>query len=847
MPSSTTTELMQEAIALQRRGAIAEAAARYEGVLRVDPNNPDAYYYLGMMSCQTGRFDAGVELARKALASDARHVNAHILLGRALGALGHHEEAIEALQQAVALGPNVAGCHSHLADALSDLGRKAEAVHSYDQALALMPDCVEDWFNRGLALDAIDRREEALESFDRAIAAKPDVAQVHLARANVLWRLRRSGEVLESVNRALALDPESAEAWHSRGNIHHDLRQYDYALADYDKALALKPELAEAWLGRGNALRECERYEKALTAYEEALARKPGLAQAWLGRGNVFFKLRRHEEASHAYNKALELKSDLAEAWLGHGAIFSNLRQHEKALAAYDRALALKPNFAAAWFSRATTAVHLEQYGQAFLGYHNALTFDPNLDYAEGLRLVTKLYLCDWTELATEIAQVLARVKEGEAVSVPSAVVALPSSAADQLRCAERYVKGLPTYPPIWVGESYSHDRIRVAYLSADFRHHPTAYLTAGLFEDHDRSRFEITGISIGPSEHSDLRRRLEAAFEHFIDAKDKTEADIANLIRDCEIDIAVDLMGHVRNSQLGILVRRPAPIQVNFLGYPGTTGADCMDYIIADPTIIPKDHFPYYSERVVWLPDTYQANDRKRRISERRPTRNECGLPEAAFVFCCFNNAYKIMPEIFAIWLNLLAATEDSVLWLIKTNATAEANLRREIERRGIASERLIFAPTMPLPDHLARMALADLYLDTLPYNAHTGASDALWAGLPVLTCLGETFAGRVAASLLRAVGLPELITTTLDEYEALALKFSSHPTLRASIKAKLAGNRDIHPLFDTARFTRHIEAAYTTMWQRQQRGEPPAAFAVERMQADRIDREAVSGEPER
>jgi protein O-GlcNAc transferase len=830
MPSSTTMELMQEAIALQRRGAIAEAAARYEEVLRVDPNNPDAYYYLGMMSCQAGRFDEGVELARKALASDARHVNAHTLLGRALGALGHHHEAIEALQQAAALGPNVAGCHSHLADALSDLGRKAEAIHSYDRALALVPDCVEDWFNRGLALDAIDRREEALESFDRAIAAKPDVAQVHLARANVLWRLRRNGEVLESVNRALAFDPGSAEAWHSRGNIHHDLRQYDCALADYDKALALKPELAEAWLGRGNALMECQRYEKALIAYEEALARKPGLALAWLGCGNVFFKLRRHEKASHAYNKALELKSDLAEAWLGHGAIFSNLKQHEKALAAYDRALALKPDFAAAWFSRATTAVHLGQYDQAFLGYHNALTFDPNLDYAEGLRLVTKLYLCDWTELAAETAQVLAKVKEGKAVSVPLAVVPLPSSAADQLRCAERYVKDLPTYPPIWVGESYSHGRIRVAYLSADFRSHPIAYLTAGLFEDHDRSRFEITGISIGPSEHSGLRRRLEGAFEHFVDAKDKAEADIANLIRDREIDIAVDLMGHTLNSQLGILARRPAPIQVHYIGYAGTLGTDYIDYIIADSLVVPEEHRTLYKEQVVWLPDSYLASDDRRTISAHAPTRHECGLSENGFVFCSFNSAHKITPMVFQVWMRLLRFIPDSVLWLSQADRIAENNLRREAEQCGVSPQRLIFAPKIAEnADHLARQRRADLFLDTLPYNAHTTASDALWAGLPVLTCLGETFAGRVAASLLRAVGLPELITTTLDEYEALALKLASDPALLASIKAKLARNRDTYPLFDTARFTRHIEAAYATMWRRYQNGEPSQAFAVE------------------
>jgi protein O-GlcNAc transferase len=795
MSFSTTADLLREAIALQRRGAVAEAAARYTEVLRADPKNADAYYYLGMMSCQAGRFEEGVELARKALTHDQYHANAHILLGRALGTLGQHAEALISLQQAISLAPEIAAGHSHLADVLSDLGRKAEAIHSYDRALGLKPDCIEDWFNRGLALHAVGRLEEALTSFQRVVAAKPEVARAHLETSNVLWRLHQYGEALESVDRALARDTGLGEAWHSRGNILHDLRQYDGALAAYDKALALKPDLVEAWLGRGKALRECQRYEEALTAYEKALARKPRLAEAWLGRGNVFLRWKRYEEASAAYDKALELKSDFAEAWYGG----------------------------------AQAALHLAQYHQAFLRYHKALTLDPNLEYVEGLLLEMKLYLCDWTELETETAQLLTRVKEGKAVSVPFALLPLPSTAAEQLQCAVRYTKDLRTYPPVWLGETYAHDRIRVAYLSADFRNHPVAYLTAGLFEHHDKSRFEITGISMGPADNSPLRRRLEGAFEDFIDAKDKTEADIANLIRNREIDIAVDLMGHTLNSQLSILARRPAPIQVHYIGYAGTSGANYIDYILADPTVIPEEHCPFFTEQVVWLPDGYLASDNRRAISAYTPTHRECGLPEDGFVFCSFNNSYKIAPKVFELWMRLLRATPKSVLWLSQANASAMANLRREAERHGIWSQRLIFAPKVAdNADHLARQRQADLFLDTLPYNAHTTASDALWAGLPVLTCIGETFAGRVAASLLRAIGLPELVTRSLEEYEALALKLTQEPGFLAAIKSKLAENRKTYPLFDTARFTRAIEAAYVIMWERHQRGDAPEAFSV-------------------
>jgi protein O-GlcNAc transferase len=422
-------------------------------------------------------------------------------------------------------------------------------------------------------------------------------------------------------------------------------------------------------------------------------------------------------------------------------------------------------------------------------------------------------------------------------VSAPFALLALPSSAEDQLQCAQRYMKDLPAYPPVWLGETYLHDRIRVAYLSADFRNnHPVAYLTAGLFEHHDHSRFEITGISIGPTDDSLLRRRLEGAFEHFVDAKDKTEVDIANLIKNREIDILVDLMGHTLDSRLGVLARRPAPIQVHYLGYAGTTAANFIDYILADKIVIPEEHRAFFTEEVVWLPGSYLVNDNRRRVAEKMPTRAECGLPENALVYCSFNNAYKIAPSIFDIWLRLLRATTGSVLWLSELNPTAQANLRREADRCGINPQRLIFAPKVTdNADHLARQRLADLFLDTLPYNAHTTASDALWAGLPVLTCLGETFAGRVAASLLRAIGLPELITTSLDEYEALALKLANDPALLAIIKSKLSQNRETYPLFDTARFTRHIEAAYVAIWERCQRGEPPAAFAVG--EEDRIE----------
>jgi predicted O-linked N-acetylglucosamine transferase (SPINDLY family) len=354
------------------------------------------------------------------------------------------------------------------------------------------------------------------------------------------------------------------------------------------------------------------------------------------------------------------------------------------------------------------------------------------------------------------------------------------------------------------------------------------AYLTVGLFEQHDKSRFETTAISFGPDPGDQFRKRLENSFDRFLDVQTKNDRDLVLLLRELEIDIAVDLMGYTNNSRPAILALRPAPVQVNFLGYAGTMGADTIDYIIADRFIIPEACQSFYTENIVYLPDTYLPTDSTRSIGEHAPARGAAGLPESGFVFCCFNNNYKITPPIFDIWMRLLLEVEGSVLWLVEDNAAAVGNLRHEAEGRGVAPERLVFAPRVKLEDYLARLRLADVFLDTLPYNAHTTASDALWAGLPVVTCAGSSFAARVAGSLLNAVGLPELITGTLEDYEALALKLARDRDLLAHIKSKLARNRQSFPLFDTERFRRHIESAYQTMWERHQRGEPPASFAV-------------------
>jgi predicted O-linked N-acetylglucosamine transferase (SPINDLY family) len=523
-------------------------------------------------------------------------------------------------------------------------------------------------------------------------------------------------------------------------------------------------------------------------------------------------------------------RPDHVEALNCRGNALLELGRSEEALASYDRALAVRPDYTDALNNRTDALRALGRREELVEGYRRLLSAAPDYDYARGFLLGAQLQCCEWAEYDGSTARVSDDVRAGKRSIAPFDFLVISESADDQLRCARAFAadKHPVGAQPVWRGELYSHGRIRLAYLSGDLRNHAVAYLIAGLFEAHDRTRFEITALSFGPGGTDEMGKRLVPAFDRFVNIGQKSDREVALLLRELEIDIAVDLQGYTKGCRPGILAQRAAPVQVNYLGYPGTMGAPYMDYIIGDQMVIPPEQHSCYSEKVVYLPDCYQANDSRRGIAPRMPTRAQAGLPEEGFVFCCFNNNHKINPRVFGIWMRLLQEVEESAIWLLEDNPVAARNLRREAERRGVAPQRVVFAPRVKMEEHLARQRLADLFLDTLPYNAHVTASDALWTGLPVLTRLGQTFAGRVAASLLTAAGLPELITHSWEDYEALALALARDPMRLADIKARLARNRSTCALFDTDRYRRRIEAAYITMWERAQRGEPAAGFAV-------------------
>ena len=559
----------------------------------------------------------------------------------------------------------------------------------------------------------------------------------------------------------------------------------------------MAPDHAEALITRSAILRDLKCFNEALNSCDLALRIFPDHVIALINRGSVLRDLNRPGEALHCLERALRIEPENQDALLNRGRLLGKLKRHDEAARFYEKLLGLVPDY----------------------------------PFAKGELLHQKMLCCDWNQFDFLANSIEADIRAGKKSAEPFGYLAIASSAEQLRRRVELYLAdAFPAVAsPMWTGQRHDNAKIRIGYLSGEFGEQATSVLLTELFELHDKHRFELFAFDSGHDDGSERRRRICRALDEIVDISGLSDIEAAAVINRRRIDILVNLNGYFGNARQGVFSHKPCPVQVNYLGFPGTIGADYIDYIIADRWVIPPEHHAHYAEKVVYLPDTYQVNDRKRAIAEHAPTRAEAKLPATGFVFCCFNNSYKITPAIFSLWMGLLQKVPDSVLWLLEDNANVAENLRKTAVAHGVAPARIVFAPRAELGVHLARHQLADLFLDTLPCNAHTTASDALWAGLPLLTCEGSTFAGRVAASVLSAVGLPELITGSLQEYEERALQLSTTPALLGDIRDKLARNRATHALFNTERFCRHIEAAYINMWQRYQRGEPPAAFTVQ------------------
>ena len=696
------------------------------------------------------------------------------------------------------------------ADKLCGLVLKAHAGHV--SALNLL----------GIIKAQTGHTDEAAALLRKVVAAMPEDATAHNNYANVLRDLRQFQEAAESYDRAIELEPGYAEAYNNRSAALVALNRPEAALDSYGMAIKLRPDYAEAHHNRGVTLHEIGRVDEALESYARALAYQPRYAEAYYNQGIALQNLRHLEAAVRSYRAALQTRDSFAEAHNNLGAVLRDLGHMDEALDSFAKALQINPALVEAHINRGHTLAALRRPDEALTSYERALAIKPEQPWLYGTWLYTKMQLCDWPGMQASIAELISAVNARRLAAQPFIVL----SVSDDLqlhrrvveiaaRAGEQEVRPLPA-----LVRRRRREIMRLGYYSADFHSHATANLAAELFELHDRKRFEVVALSFGSNSSDPMRARLRKAFDQFLDVSQRSDREVAQLSRDLEIDIAVDLKGFTQDARPGIFAHRAAPVQVNYLGYPGTMGADFIEYIVADRVVIPETSRSHYSEKIVYLPDSYQVNDRRRALAAQAPSRAQLGLPPQGFIFACFNAPYKITPGTFDGWMRILRQVPASILWLYADNQTVPGTLRREAAKRGVDGARLIFAMPTALAQHLARQPVADLFLDTFPCGAHTTASDALWAGLPLLTRRGESFQSRVAASLLQAMGLDELVTGTENHYEALAIALANDPPRMAAIRDRLCANRLTTPLFDTERYTHHLEQAYQEMYERYHAG---------------------------
>jgi protein O-GlcNAc transferase len=738
---------------------------------------------------RTGRLAEAEQAYRRLLAGEPNHHHALHFLGVLKAQAGDMAAAVDLIARSLALHGDNPPAEFHLAEALYFLGRLGDATAHYRRAIAGDGEFVAAYGGLARALLATGALGEALAVAEQGLkrdGRNPDL----LAQAgDILRLLQRGAEAQSCYSRALEAAPDYLAALLGVGYLRLEDGLYDDALAAFDTAATAHPAMSEPLTGRAIVLGAMGRLDEALQTYSAALGRDPANEQIY-------------------YN--------LGCALLDGG-------QLPAALSAFDSALAVKPDYVEALYNRAFVLDDLGRLDDALTACDQVLAVDPDASLAASKAFLLRARRCDWSGVAARRANLKRLVEAGHRVD-PYTLAIVFDDPALLHRAATQWAS--PPAAPMPV-RPLSPDRLRIAYLSPNFHEHPVAHQAVGVFEAHDRSRFETFGVCVASGPDTAVRMRLKAGFEHFVDAGRTAPRELAAMLHQRGIDIIVDLAGYTIGGRTAALRFRPAPLAVAWLGFPGTTGASYVDYLIADPVIVPPGAENHYSEKIVRLPFSYMPRDGSTpRLAA--PPRRDLGLPDGAFVFCGFNNALKFTPEIFAIWMALLRGKDGSVLWLNSQEPRVRDNLRREAAARGLAPERIVFAERAAArTDHLARLAAADLFLDTVPYGAHSTANDFLWAGVPVVTCSGQSFASRVAAGQLTALGLPELIAPDLAAYQNLAAGLACDPARLGELRRGLAA-KAASPLFDSAAFCRALETAFETMAERARGGLAPESFSV-------------------
>ncbi|MEQ1824715.1 MAG: tetratricopeptide repeat protein [Pirellula sp.] len=855
-----------------QQGDYVSAEREYRAALQLDRTNSTILFRLGLCCLRLKKYELAVDLLDATATLAPESIEAWSNLGIALASLGQTTRAAIAFRRAIDLNPERADLRRNLGNCLISMGNHDEALAQIQMSLSCDPTSISALLLAAKLLAYQGRVRPSVNCLMRVLVLHrnhPQALEMLAAVRNMPSRteeqpvlidqesfaatLRRgldfarrglTQEATSEFQRATKINPESAEALVYLGSSYIELKHDQLAVECLLKALDRSPGEGSLYLNLGGANERLGKLELAIKCFQAAIQCDPKYALAYVNLSRVLASQRRLDESVRLLEVALDFSPDCHSAHYQLGVVLFIRGEAQRAVACLRHAVELDPQDANSHAMLAYALVHQGELALAIQAAENALSVNPLHESALNTLIHQSQHMCYWEKLdplsheATQLVRDSSRFHETNAFSEPFSpfvFVALPQGTTpkQQLECASRYLAlRQASLKPANLSSSRQPKRrpIRVGYLSADFREHPVAYLIAGLFESHDRRNFEVFGYSYGEDDQSAIRNRIKQGFDCFVELKNASDLEAAEKIRADEIDILVDLTGHTRSWRPDILAHRPAPIQVHYLGYPGTTGAPYIDYLIADEYVVPPEQQPNYSERIVYLPGCFLVNDIRHRYAEYRLVRSDCNLPEGAFVFCSFNNSFKITRPIFDSWMNILKGVPSSVLWLKDPNRFAKANLIREAELRGVESSRLIFAPHCPtIQEHNARYQLADLFLDSYPYNAHTTCSDSLLGGCPVLTLAGESFSSRVAASLLQSVKLPELITTNLESYCDLAKSLAADREQLAELRKRLRFHRDASPLFKMEIFARNIEAAFQQMWRIYFSGEQPHSFHVE------------------
>ena len=807
-----------------------DSVKSYESSIEIDPNYAEAYNNLGNVFRELGDLDMSIKSYEKALIINPEYVEAHFSLSLVLHSVDQLGLMIEHLEKAIIINPDFAEAHHSLGGGYKELGRLDDAIKSYNKALKLQPNFSQAHNNLGNVFKELGQLKDAVKSYERALSINPDYPSTYNNLGNAFKELGQLSDAAESYQNALAINPDYSESHNNLGVIFYELDKYDEAVQSYERALTIDPEYAEAHNNLGVSLNKLGQLEEAVKSYEKALIIDPDYPDSYNNLGVVQKKQGKLDAAIKSYESALAINSGDADTHNNLGIALFELERLDDAIHSYGNAIAINPELAEAHNNLGHVFSKLNQYLDSLKAYEKASVINPDLNYVLGNILGAKMNSCNWDNLPNLLKEVSQKVTNNVNAIDPFILFGLIDSPALTRKAIElRINSGHPKSHILPKIDHYTfHKKIRIGYFSGDFRAHPVGYLTAELYEVHDRNKFEIYAFSLGPDTNDEMNLRIKTGVDHFHDVHSMSHKEIALLARSLEIDIAVDLAGLTAESRTDVFAMSAAPIQLSYIGWLGTMGADYYDYLIADSIMIPKESQKYYSEKIVYLP-SFQVNDSKDPPPKFTFTRKDLGLPERGFVFCCFNNTYKFTPSIFDSWVRILKKVDGSVLIIFAKNDLSKINLSNEISIRGVDPERLIFGDSLARPEYLARYRVSDLFLDTHPYNAGTTASDALKMGLPMITYIGNSYQARMGASILSAINLPELITTSLEEYEALAIELATNPKKLKSINDKLVSNLSTAPLYDTKLFTKSLESAYKVMYERHHNELDPDHIYVE------------------